>query len=568
MIAAAPHRGALADSVELGSCLVAISSSDRADTSLVSSNGTVAAFCGTLDNLEELAGELLGADVSALPSPADVLVAGFHAYGDDLPAHLRGVFTGVLTDGSRLLCFRDHMGYGTLFYRDQPDAFYVATEAKQVVAGAGLRTEPDLDVLEQILYTTYDPRTPSALLGVNRVPKTSVLAVDRQGCRVRRFWDPASLLESAHFTPGELQERFDELMAQATRRTLTGEDVISLSGGIDSPAVAAFAAPEHLRMTGRPLPAQSAVFPDLPSVDERTYIELVAEHLGVPLHTFEPEAHFLDDIQQWARIADGPIPTVSLPQYQESYRRARHLGYRNVLTGELAELVCDMTLFRFPHLLLHGRLSPVWSDIKDRRSRGASLPSIGRSMLSAMVPTTVTRLQWKSRRDGAPAWIDHRRANETSVRSLVPSRERWSTVQLSWLEGVGVSMEAEEICQEMCGVRARRPWTDVDLWEFFLSLPAEVKFPDSRSKTLVRHLLRGKVPDAILDRRDKTAFDDSIMNAVDYAVLRRWLLAPSYQLPGVDYHLLRDRLEREDMDITDVMWAKDLASVHAFLALW
>ena len=37
----------------------------------------------------------------------------------------------------------------------------------------------------------------------------------------------------------------------------------------------------------------------------------------------------------------------------------------------------------------------------------------------------------------------------------------------------------------MHGVDVRRPFVDVDLWEFFLSLRAEVKFPDTRSKTLV-----------------------------------------------------------------------------------
>jgi asparagine synthase (glutamine-hydrolysing) len=129
-------------------------------------------------------------------------------------------------------------------------------------------------------------------------------------------------------------------------------------------------------------------------------------------------------------------------------------------------------------------------------------------------------------------------------------------------------MEADDICQELCGVRRRRPWADVDLWEFFLSLRAEVKFPDTRGKTLVRRLLRGRVPDAILDRRDKTLFDEAVMKRIDYPALRRWLLDPPDRIPGVDYRELKARLENESLEITDFMWAKDLASVHAFLSQW
>ena len=45
----------------------------------------------------------------------------------------------------------------------------------------------------------------------------------------------------------------------------------------------------------------------------------------------------------------------------------------------------------------------------------------------------------------------------------------------------------------------------------FLSLPAEAKHPDSNYKGLVRRLLRGRVPDEILDRTQKTVFNDSIL---------------------------------------------------------
>ena len=114
----------------------------------------------------------------------------------------------------------------------------------------------------------------------------------------------------------------------------------------------------------------------------------------------------------------------------------------------------------------------------------------------------------------------------------------------------------------------RRPFADVDLWEFFLSLPAEIKYPDLRSKTLIRQLLRGRVPDEILDRRKKTYFDDHVMSQVDYGVLRQHLTKPEYPIVGVNYNLLAERLERQDLNLIEWIWVNDLVRIHAFLSQW
>jgi hypothetical protein len=106
------------------------------------------------------------------------------------------------------------------------------------------------------------------------------------------------------------------------------------------------------------------------------------------------------------------------------------------------------------------------------------------------------------------------------------------------------------------------------LWEFFLSLPAEVKFPDYRMKGFARTVLREHVPDEILDRRDKTNTNEYYRSmCLDYEALRRWLLAPEYRVAGVDYALLAQELEHEDMSLAHYLWARDLAAVHAFIDL-
>jgi asparagine synthase (glutamine-hydrolysing) len=570
MIAQSPHRGSRVESLVQGRAILAVGrSEEHQDASLWAEDGLAVAFCGALDNLMELAKELqqTASFVSSM-SPAAVVAAAFRAYGDDTPRRLRGPFSVAMTDGSRLVCFRDHLGFGTMYYRHAGQASYVATEAKQVVEGSGIRKEPDLEVVERIFFQDLDDQRPCALRGVERLPKATTLTVESGRARLSRYWDPEPLLETARYDQDELQGRFDHLMGQAVARVITGSDVVSLSGGIDSPAVAGYAAAEHLRRTGEPLGALSAVYPHTPAVDERRYVELVAGSLGMPLHTYEQRAGPLERLDYWMHLADGPVPTISLPQYEEHYRKARDLGYGTVLTGEMAEFVMDMRQYLVPYLLFRGRFSGLQAQLRARRSSGASLKSLGRQLAFAFLPAPIVSLRWRFHRAGTPEWLDRRKVNAAAVRSIVPARHRWRRMQLGPLRGHGISVEAEALCQEVCGVRTRRPWADVDLWEFFLSLPVETKFPDNESKTLVRRLLRGRVPTAILKRRDKTVFDESIMAHVDYQTLRRWLVQPKYRLTGVRYDLLEERLDRQSLDLSEFMWAKDLASVHAFLSLW
>jgi hypothetical protein len=207
-----------------------------------------------------------------------------------------------------------------------------------------------------------------------------------------------------------------------------------------------------------------------------------------------------------------------------------------------------------------------------QRAKGVPLAGLARQVGAALVPGAVyaeyLRRRPPRRGQRVPPWIDIAKVNERAVDRSGPAADRWRETQVGGLVGPGLAAEANEVVQETVGVRARYPWADVDVWEFFLGLPAEVKFPDVRTKGLVRQLLRGRVPDAILDRREKTVFNAAAESAIEYEHLRRWVGSGTFRMPGVDYGLLAEHIERAEMNVFEYIWAKDLAMVHAFLASW
>lgn len=571
MLAAAPHRGAKREVVSLGRCAIGVANDpEHMEATLASRHGLVVAFAGTLDNADEITRRFASSDGGRAQTPAGLVLRAFEALGDSLPPLLRGDFSCVIGDSAGLRAFRDQMGFETLFYRDDVTGVYVATEAKQVLAGADADAEPDVAVVEAMFYGDVEDATACPLRGVRRLLAGTLLEAEERSLTTRRYWDPTGLLETARLSPEEVAERFHELFAQAVRRTLTGNDVVALSGGIDSPPIAVFANREHMQLFGTPLPALAEVYPAQPSSDETYYIELVAGRLGLPLHTYEPGRQRLDRLQYWVGLFDGPWSTVAPEGTAQRCREARSLGFRTLLTGHFAEHVTAAgQWFLVPHLIWRARFRAAAAQLASQRSAGVRPRRLARQALEAFTPQVVQRRRLFQRPQlPMPSWLDRRRIAERDARAALPARKRWLSFQAPFFGG-STTGEADAYSHAVHGIRPRRPWADVDLWEFFLSLPAEVKFPDHRMKGLARTLLRGEVPDEILDRRDKTNTNEYFRSmCLDMDALRRWLLAPEHRVAGIDYALLARELEREDISLAHYLWARDLAAVHAFLALW
>jgi asparagine synthetase B (glutamine-hydrolysing) len=569
MLGASPHRGLRRSSLVHGACSVGVSYSGAGGASVASHGIIAAAVVGVIDNLDEVARLIPEHLQPTTRTPAAIIAAAAPVAGKALATTLRGAFSVVITDGRTLQCFRDQIGFGTLFYRQDPRGVFVATEAKQVVGGAGISREPDLDIVRQIFYSTYDAETPAAIKGVLRLPRATLLTTDAASVRLSRYWDPESALESATFSESELAQRFDELMESAVRRTLGERSIVALSGGIDSPAVAAYAAPAYREITGEALPALSMVYPDIPEADDLPYTRLVAERLGMPLHTYVPAAEPLERVQDWVDMLDGPNLSVSMPDYDELFAKARALGSDCILSGEFAEVPADQRRHLVPHLVQRGRWGAACRLLRDQRRDGMSYVALARQVASTLAPRGVLAAYELRKPDRAlPAWVDPRPVREAIARWTAPARERWRRRQLLGFYGPTLSFEADALCQDVAGVRLRRPWADVDLCDFFLSLPAQVKFPRAGRKPLVRQLLATRVPAAVLNRREKAGFNATVQRRIDYGALRRWLMKTPWRVPGVDYGLLRRRLEGEDLSLYEFIWAKDLAATHAFLSLW
>ena len=261
----------------------------------------VLVFNGEIYNFRELRAQLEAEGVS-LQSTGDteVLLHALVRWGTEALARLNGMFALALYDrqhGSLLLA-RDHAGIKPLYVMHHPDGVMFASQFDQVLAhpwAAGRAW--DKTAVGQFFRIGYVQAPHALLAGTEMLEAGSWLEIDGDGrtTRGRHFEFPRRPSRAPGATPSI--EALDETLQAAVARQRESDVPLGcfLSGGIDSPLVAAYLAaanegPVHAYTIGTTDPTQ----------DESSEAERYAEALGIEQHLERIESDdilaLLDDV--------------------------------------------------------------------------------------------------------------------------------------------------------------------------------------------------------------------------------------------------------------------------------
>lgn len=521
-----------------------------------------------------VAGIIDTVDGVATADPVAALVASLTSRGPSALTGLSGEFAGVATDGLRLIGFRDHLGSTPLFHGCNGSQAVVATEPKQVLSGLGRSRRPDIDGLVSVYFSQWEPPddVPSVVEGVDRVPRRAIVDITASGTRrIGWTWDPVGLVETSLLNTDEAIEAGWSIIQGTVDRVTTSNSAVSLSGGIDSTLIATAAACGFRTRTGTPMRAITATYPHAPSVDESEYVELTRAALGLDLVSFASSRDRLAELELWVDRFDGPIHGLAIGPMAEMNDVAAKHGITTLLGGEMAELVYDLREFATTRIMWRRRLPTALEHLRHMHSIGMPYPALARMVANGFAPSGLA-LSYQRRFRAPPeipAWLD-----ATAMPGLgrhwaleQPARHRWPRIQEFFATGPSYpGLELASIMGNVAGVTTRRPLASREVWEFFLSLPPEVKFPDGWTKSIVRRMLDGRAPDEVVWRTDKTVFDADTKHRAGYEDLRLWI-DDRFRLPGVDYVELRTRLANEDLTTWELSMARTLASIHVFVGL-
>ncbi|MBI3568449.1 MAG: hypothetical protein HY084_09660 [Gemmatimonadetes bacterium] len=216
-----------------------------------------------------------------------LVLQAYAAWGDACVARLIGDFSFALWDGERrtLLCARDGAGVRPLYFADLGDAFVCSNVLAAVRAHPGVSAslhEPAIVSFLQWGFNVDAARTTFA--DVRRLPAARQFLVSasrgvHQECTHWTYPDPPPL----HYADDrQYVERFREVLGEAVRDRLRVSRVaIQLSGGLDSPSIAATA---RRVAPGVALEAFTFRLPPEIAYDEPRLAAEVAHRLGVAYH--------------------------------------------------------------------------------------------------------------------------------------------------------------------------------------------------------------------------------------------------------------------------------------------
>lgn len=242
-------------------------------------------------------------------SDVEVLPHLYEEYGEVFVEHLRGMFAFALLDCKKwlLLLGRDRLGMKPLYYTQEKEILYFASELKSLLVVGGKR-EVSLEALYDYCTFGYVPPGKGIFKAFPQLPPAHILRVSEGGCTARKYWG----VSRQSFFQGRKEEAA-ELLRERLRDAVSAHllsDVpvgLLLSGGLDSSVVLALAS----QVSSQPLQVFTVGF-DVSSYNELPYAQKAAEHFGVRLHTERVSSKSLESFQRALRVLDEPLADPSV----------------------------------------------------------------------------------------------------------------------------------------------------------------------------------------------------------------------------------------------------------------
>lgn len=493
-------------------------------------DGVVVAADASLYHRADLVRTLRAAEVS-LPgaTAAHLIAAAYAVFGDDCVHRLEGDFAFVLWDvrRQRLLAARDFAGSRTLFHALHGGRFLVATTVGGLLADVGIPRDLDMASLATVAAGCWSHAAVTAYRAITELRSGHLLVRDREGrIEVREYWRaPTTTMRHR----ARLDDGAAELRALLTRATLerlapSGRTSVSLSGGWDSTAVYA-AAESGLRAAPadgrkRRMAPVSISYPMGDPGREDELIDAVVTHWhgSTRLISVDDIPMFHDAVRAAAR-RDLPMAHTYEEWNRSLSRGARAVGARVILDGVGGDQLFQVSDIFQADLFRRLQWIELVRQHRARHDGRLDLRALYRWAIRPVMPARLVALVARLRRMTVPAHYLERRPpfwfNEAFLRRHgVDERERSERPSLP--RGDATLAEAHAFLRFPFyprivgmlhrfgveeGVEVRSPLLDERVVRFAIGRPWAERSDDGETKVLLRHAMRGLLPDHVLAPR-------------------------------------------------------------------
>ncbi|MEU3193213.1 asparagine synthase (glutamine-hydrolyzing) [Streptomyces sp. NPDC006992] len=434
----------------------------------------------------------------------EVVLRAYLEWGPECVERLDGMFAFAVWDprSRQLLLARDRLGIKPLYYARTADGLLFGSEPKALLAHPSLECVVDAEGLAELLAYIATPGH-AVYRGIRELPAghTALLKQGAGGAVLTesRYWSlpdrehPDTLEQTVETVRGLLQDAVgSHLVSDVPLCTL-------LSGGVDSSALAAFAAG-----AGGGRPRTFAV--DFEGHTERfrkdfwhedpdaPYAAEVARHVGtdhepVVLRTADLADQVVDAAALRAQDLPRPIPDMD----RSLYLLLRAVRQRSTvaLMGEVAdELFGGYQSFRDPTLVDTANFPWVTMGLRVA-PHGMSTGLLDPGLLRKIDVPGYSAQRWAETVAEVPAVPGESETERVMRRVGHAHLTRWLPLLLSRDDRLSMAV----------GLELRVPYCDHRLVEYVYNIPWAMKTADGREKSVLRSAVADLLPDSVTQRR-------------------------------------------------------------------
>jgi asparagine synthase (glutamine-hydrolysing) len=494
-------------------------------------------FNGEIYNYVELRRQLAGLGYRfQSTSDTEVLLAAYAEWGVNALPRLVGMFAFAILDARErsLLLARDFFGIKPLHYSVTSDGVVFSSEIKTILEAPGVPRQANSQrVYDYLRYSITNHGEETLFAGIRQLPAAHFIQIDLRaatpGAPVR-FWE-IDLQQRVDLSFQEAADAVRDRFIDNVRLHMRSDVPVgaALSGGIDSSAIVM--AMRHLE-PAHELHTFSYVAEDAALSEER-WAGMVADAASTRSHLVRPTPEELvADLDELVRVQDEPFFSTSMYAQYRIFRAASEAGIKVMLDGQGADEILGgygmYSAARLVSLIRQGRLAEGYRFLRNT-SRLPGRGQVWRPAGQFLIPPALQGpFRWMVGESLIPEWLNSRWLARNGVAMQPLRRARGRDVLREQLHDTLVHsslpalLRFEDRNSMAYSVESRVPFLTPDFVQFVLALPEEYLIsPDGTTKSVLRQALRGIVPDAVLDRKDKVGFATPEQRWL--GVLRPWV---------------------------------------------
>src|SRR3989442_500054 len=233
------------DEIGLGMRRLSIIDVDGGHQPIENEDGSVVVvFNGEIYNYRSLRDDLARrGHVFRSQADTEVIVHAYEEEGLDCVDALNGIFAFAVWDARahRLVMARDRMGVKPLYYYRTPEGLAFGSEIKALLALREVPRELDLEAVGQFFRLGFVPAPRTLFQGVSRLPAGCQLVAEREGIRLRQYWDLEFEEDQRARSFPEYAEELRTLLQEVVADQMVSDVPLGafLSGGVDSSGIVA-----------------------------------------------------------------------------------------------------------------------------------------------------------------------------------------------------------------------------------------------------------------------------------------------------------------------------------------